>query len=118
MKSLIIVTALALSSCAAPALAESNQSNASGTNTTSFTGAPGSIWDGDRVPLVKPIPVFSAPVPVCNFPRYVEPVKQPEVIFIPVEDRLPTEPIVKPAPAPKAKPVYKPAKGRAPRGRG
>jgi len=104
MYKLLIVTALTLTACSAPAHAESNQSNASGFNTTSFTGTPGSIWEGDRKVIVTPNPTTKVQ-PVL--PK-VEPVL-PKV--------QPVLPKIQPA-KPKPKPVYKPAKYRAPKARG
>jgi hypothetical protein len=106
------------------AIAQTNASNSSGMNVTSYGGTSGSIWGGNRNPVItEPNPgtkVFVADEPkppVFDLGQPVE-VRQPEQKLIPpvaCGDEHAACPGKK---APTYKPTYKPAIKKAPKARG
>jgi hypothetical protein len=98
------------------AIAQTNGSNSSGSNTTSFTGVPGSIWSGDRSPIVVPTQtkvINNQPIKVISLP-----VQPKELIIVPTQTKVITAPPVKPQTKPQTKPRPKYVKSKHPRARG
>jgi ABC-type Fe3+-hydroxamate transport system substrate-binding protein len=114
---LALIIAVAL--LPASAIAQTNASNSSGANTSSYGGSSGSIWDGNRQPVVT-TPEVGTKVFIPAQPATI--LAKPAIVPVvpPVQRLIPPvacgdEHAACPS---KKQPVYKPAIKKAPKARG